>query len=211
MTTPTLPRDDRAIDFWFDFSSPYGYFAAQSIDALAARYGRDVRWHAILLGVIFKATGARPLSDVPLKGAYVLYDWQRISRLTGIEYHQPSSLPISSVAAARAFLFARNRDPALAKRVARALYRAYFVEQREIQEPAVVVDVCEREGLPRAEVEQALGDERIKQALRDEVAQAEACGVFGSPFIVADGEPYFGWDRLPMLEAALARRSSLSQ
>ena len=28
--------------FYFDFSSPYGYFAAQSIDQTAAAFGRDV-------------------------------------------------------------------------------------------------------------------------------------------------------------------------
>ena len=49
------------IDFYFDFSSPYGYFAAEQIDALAARYGRSVLWHPFLLGVTFKVTGLAPL------------------------------------------------------------------------------------------------------------------------------------------------------
>ena len=39
--------------FWFDFSSPYGYLAAQRIEALAARHGRGVDWHPMLLGVAF--------------------------------------------------------------------------------------------------------------------------------------------------------------
>jgi 2-hydroxychromene-2-carboxylate isomerase len=49
-------------DFYFDFSSPYGYLMAEKIDALAAEYGRQVTWHPILLGVVFKATGSAPLT-----------------------------------------------------------------------------------------------------------------------------------------------------
>ena len=33
------------IEFWFDFTSPYGYVASERIEALAARHGRAVRWH----------------------------------------------------------------------------------------------------------------------------------------------------------------------
>ena len=51
----TEPRRSTApIDFYFDFSSPYGYFAAEKIDALAERFGRTVLWHPFLLGVTFK-------------------------------------------------------------------------------------------------------------------------------------------------------------
>ena len=51
------------IDFYFDFSSPYGYLMAEKIDAIAAQHGRKVKWHPILLGVIFQATGSRPPAD----------------------------------------------------------------------------------------------------------------------------------------------------
>jgi 2-hydroxychromene-2-carboxylate isomerase len=36
------------IDFYFDFSSPYGYFASLRIDELAARYARTVNWRPYL-------------------------------------------------------------------------------------------------------------------------------------------------------------------
>ena len=47
------------LEFWFDFSSPYGYLAAQRIEALAQRHGRSVDWRPMLLGVVFKADRAR--------------------------------------------------------------------------------------------------------------------------------------------------------
>ena len=35
----------KRIDFYFDFTSPYGYFASTRINALAAKYGHQVDWH----------------------------------------------------------------------------------------------------------------------------------------------------------------------
>ena len=46
------------IDFYFDFSSPYGYLASEKVEALAAKHGRSVNWCPILLGVVFKVTGS---------------------------------------------------------------------------------------------------------------------------------------------------------
>ena len=59
-----------AIDFYFDFTSPYGYLASTAINALAAKYERSVNWHPVLLGAVFKTTGGLPLVAIPLKGPY---------------------------------------------------------------------------------------------------------------------------------------------
>ena len=58
------------LEFYFDFSSPYGYLGSRKIEALAAKYGRGVDWRPILLGVVFKHAGTAPLVDIPLKGDY---------------------------------------------------------------------------------------------------------------------------------------------
>ena len=125
------------IDFYFDFSSPYGYLAAQRIEPLAAKHGRAVAWHPVLLGVVFKATGAAPLTEVPLKGQYSKRDMMRSARFHGIrEFRLPTRFPIPTQAPARIVLALRDRDPALATRVAHALYRAYFVDDIDISDPA---------------------------------------------------------------------------
>ncbi|MBI2225012.1 MAG: DsbA family protein, partial [Betaproteobacteria bacterium] len=71
------------IDFYFDYSSPYGYFAAMKIDDLAARHGRSVNWKPILLGAVFKVTGGKPLPSLPLKGDYAKRDMARSARFLG--------------------------------------------------------------------------------------------------------------------------------
>src|SRR5512141_1698770 len=79
---------DRAapIDFYFDFLSSYGSFASLRIEAIAARHGRSVRWHCMLLGVaVMKVMGLKPLLETPLKGDYVRRDFARYQRRHGVE------------------------------------------------------------------------------------------------------------------------------
>src|SRR3954471_16805717 len=98
------------IEFYFDFSSPYGYFASERIDGIAARHAREVTWRPYLLGVAFKTTGMAPLLSIPIKGEYTRRDVSRTARLMGIAYREPSRLPIVTLTPARAFYWAENED-----------------------------------------------------------------------------------------------------
>jgi 2-hydroxychromene-2-carboxylate isomerase len=192
------------IDFYFDFSSPYGYLASEKIDELAARHGRRVRWKPVLLGVIFKTTGAAPLLNVPLKGAYAKVDILRSARWMGIPCRIPATFPQATQQAARAFYALDDRDPVLARRFAHAAYRAVFVDGRDISPAEVVLDLAAGCGADRAALAAAIATPEIKERLRAEVEAAMAAGVFGSPYMVVDGEPFMGADRLPQLERWLA-------
>lgn len=194
------------LEFYFDFSSPYGYLAAERIDELAAKYGRKVKWRPVLLGVIFKATGAAPLTTVPLKGEYSKLDFMRSARFMGIPYNPPSRFPLPTQMAARAYYWLHDRDCAQARRFAKAVYRAFFVEDRDVSDPEVVLAIAAAVGAERAAVAEAVESPEIKERLKAEVAAALEKGVFGSPFILCDGEPFMGADRLPQLEARLAGR-----
>ena len=192
------------LEFYFDFSSPYGYLAAEKIDELAAKFGRKVKWRPVLLGVIFKATGAAPLTMVPFKGEYLKHDFVRSARFMGIPYNPPSRFPLPTQVAARAYYWLHDRDCAQARAFAKAVYRAFFVDDRDISDMNVVLDIAVAVGADRAALAEAVESTEIKDRLKNEVAMALEKGVFGSPYIVCDGEPFFGADRLPQLEARLA-------
>ena len=192
------------LEFYFDFSSPYGYLAAEKIDELAEKYGRKVKWRPVLLGVIFKATGAVPLTMVPFKGDYSKLDFGRSARFMGVPYNPPSRFPLPTQIAARAYYWLHERDCALARAFAKAVYRGFFVDDRDISNPDVVMEIAAGVGADRAALAAAVESPEIKDRLKNEVAAALEKGVFGSPYIVCDGEPFFGADRLPQLEARLA-------
>ncbi|OWW19274.1 2-hydroxychromene-2-carboxylate isomerase [Noviherbaspirillum denitrificans] len=192
------------IDFYFDFSSPYGYFAALRIEALAAKYGRTVAWHPVLLGAIFKTTGCAPLPMVPLKGDYSYRDFERTARLHGIPYKRPATFPISTQLAARAMTWiARDFGDAKAVAFAKAAFASYFADGLDITRPEGLAPACEAAGLKHEAVLDGANSQDIKDMLKAGVDAAVARGVFGSPFMIADGEPFWGFDRFDQLEAFL--------
>ena len=132
------------LDFYFEFASPYGYLASTQIDALAARHGRTVAWHPIMLGAAFKATGARPLMQTPLKGPYLLHDVPRFARLLGVPLTLPPVMPMNSLAASRACVWLAEEDDERARRLARALFHAHWGEGRDLAAPEAVADVAQR-------------------------------------------------------------------
>jgi len=96
------------------------------------------------------------------------------------------------------------KDPALANRVAKALYTAYFLDDVDISAPDAAVAVAAKEGVDPAAALAAIGDPAIKDQLKQEVDRAMARGVFGSPYVIVDGEPFWGLDRFDQIERWLA-------
>ena len=191
---------DAPLDFYFDFSSPYGYLASELIDDLAARHGRQVAWHPILLGVVFRQTGGAPLTEIPIKGDYSKRDFARSARYLGLAFRMPTKFPLATQNAARAFLWLQDRDPARARDFAHVLYRACFAEDIDISDTARLLAIADSLGLDQAALAAAVADPAMKDRLRAENDAAMARGVFGSPFVFVDGEPFWGVDRLPQIE-----------
>jgi len=193
------------IEFWFDFSSPYGYFGALEIEALATKHKRRVLWRPFLLGAAFKTTGMQPLVEMPLRGDYARRDWERLARRANIPFTLPASFPTGTVAAARAFYWLERERPDLLGRYVLAIYRAYFSEGREIHDSAGVAEVAAELGADRPQLQAALASPAVKDRLRAISDEALSRGIFGSPFVIIDDEPFWGADRLPMVDEWLQR------
>lgn len=192
-----------AIDFYFDFSSPYGYFGSLHIEKLAAQHDRQVNWHAILLGPAFKMMNIAPLANVPLKGDYSRRDMERTARFHNIFFQQPDAFPIASQHAARAVLWTQQNDAAKAVNLIHTLYSAYFTENVDISNLEHVVRIAGDLGIDMSALTAALNDDAIKNALKTEVGTAIERGVFGSPFVLVDDEAFWGFDRFDQLDAFL--------
>ncbi len=194
-----------SIEFYFDFSSPYSYFASYKIDVLAGRHQLDVAWKPVMIGAAFKRTGARPLTETPLKGEYAKHDWQRLARFMEVPWTLPEPFPIAALAPSRAFYWLAGKDPELARLFAHTAFAAYYGENRDISRPDVVADLAAVLHVDREELLAALKEPTIKARLRQETEQAIARGVFGAPFIFIDGEPFWGSDRMWMIDKWLER------
>jgi len=195
----------KELDFYFDFSSPYGYLASKRIDAIAREFGRIVRWRPILLGVVFKVTGQTPLVSQKLRGPYHERDLARTARRLGIPFRLPEPFPFAATHASRGFYWLQESDNDQAVQFAHAVFDRAFVEGKIVQSAEDVTEVGATIGVDRDRLAQAIARPDIKDKLRQEVDRAIERGVFGSPFIFADEEPFWGNDRLEDVREWLRR------
>jgi len=192
------------IEFWFDFASGYAYFAALEIEALAERHGRTVTWRPFTLGAAFKITGAQGLSRTPLKRDYAQHDWQRLARLKGVAFNLPDQHPRVGLPAIRAFYHVERSDPSAAAALAKQIIVGYFRDGLDTDDPDAIARLAASLGLDRDAMLAAMVDPEVKAIARRHGEAAVARGVFGSPWLFVDGEPFWGGDRFPMVERWLA-------
>ena len=192
--------------FYFDFISPYGYFASLRIEELAARHGRRVDWRPMLLGVaVMKVMGLKPLLETPLKGEYVRRDVLRYVRRHGVPMKRDLNASVGNpLPPARAFYWVKQHHPHLEAAMAHALFRAFWAEARDLSTPEQVGAIELPGGLDGAVLAEATASEEASALLRNAVAAALKGGVFGSPMVMADGEPFWGVERFADLDAWLS-------
>ena len=192
--------EDKPIEFYFEFASPYGYFASTKIDAIAAKYGRTVDWKPIMLGAALQATGSQPNVLIPIKGEYFKNDIIRCGRILGLAFTMPDKMPMNSLAASRAFYWLDSNEPPKAKQLAEAVYKAHWGLGRDMSDVEDVVHVAEPLDIDGDALRAACQKQKIKDKLKNITMASVESGVFGSPFIIADGEHFWGHDRLDHLE-----------
>ena len=194
------------IEFWYEFASTYSYPAAMRVDAVARAAGVTVAWKPFLLGPIFAERG---LADSPFnmdhaKGRYMWRDMARLCEAQGLALKRPSVFPRNSLLAARVALI--GVDEGWVAPFSRAVFTSNFVRDEDITSPEVIgLLVAEAGGDPRSVLERAVAPEN-KARLAAQVETAKARGVFGAPnCVTADGELFWGNDRLEQAVAWAAR------
>ncbi len=204
--------EPRPIEFYFDLSSPYAYMASEWIDTLAAQHGRSVNWNAILLGATFQTAELRSPVAHPLKREYSLRDFERSARFSAVPFVLPSRFPVATQNAARVYWWLRDQsaggpDPAHlldARGWAKHCFRALFVQGADLSDVARLREIAVEFGLDAAQAEAVWNDPRWKARLKEVNDMAISAGVFGAPFFVIDGEPFWGNDRRAQIERWLA-------
>jgi 2-hydroxychromene-2-carboxylate isomerase/pterin-4a-carbinolamine dehydratase len=194
-------------ELWFDFSCPYAYLASTQAEALAARVGAELVWRPMLLGGVFRA---REVPQVlmtaisPAKARHNAADLMRWARRFRVPYAMPGGHPFRTVTALRVLLALAGAHPAEREEgYIAAVYRAYWVEGRDVGERAVLVDLIAGLGLDAEALLSAAETPAIKNALRAATDEAIARGVFGAPTFFVGERAFFGQDQLDAVEAAL--------
>ena len=198
------------IECFFDCSSPWTWLAFHQLRPLAVELGETVDWKPVLVGGIFNAVNPSVYESrvrgVPAKQAYLRKDLMDWARHEGLDIRFPPSIfPVNSVKAMRACCWLKPQG--LLEPFADAVFRAYWTDDRDIAQDAVLADIARAVGVDAVALLAAIATPDIKARLKANTDEAIARGAFGSPTIfVAGDDMYFGNDRLPLVREAVLRR-----
>jgi 2-hydroxychromene-2-carboxylate isomerase len=196
------------IEFFFDCSSPWTYLAFHNIQPLAQKFGEDIVWRPILVGGIFNSVNPSVYESrktpVPAKARYMKKDLADWARSSGLAIRMPPTVfPVNSVKAMRGCIWLGAEMVPFA----RAVFEAYWGDDKDISKDEVLGEICTRVGIDPAKFFAGIADQAIKDQLKANTDEVIARGGFGSPTIYLDKtDMYFGNDRLPLIREALQRR-----
>jgi 2-hydroxychromene-2-carboxylate isomerase len=200
------------IECFFDCSSPWTYFAFESLLRMQEEIGVSIKWRPFLVGGVFNAVNQSVYNSrdapVPAKKAYGQKDQQDWARYLGLPIHyRPSVFPVNSVKAMRACIVLEAEDKLVP--FARAAFKAYWTDDQDISKAPVLAGICDGLGIDSEKLFAAIEQQPVKDTLRANTQEAIDRGSFGSPTIFVGGDDmYFGNDRMPLIKDAVLRRRS---
>lgn len=192
----------KQVDFYFDFGSPNAYLAYTQMPGLAERSGAEVIYKPMLLGGLFKAVENVSPAFHPLKGAYLQIDLPRCAKRWGVPFALNPHFPVTTLAVLRGAV-AMQLDGGFTE-YADTVYRAMWVEQKKMDDPAVIAEVLGAIGIDAEAFAARIREDEVKKTLIATTEEAASRGIFGAPTFFVDGEMFFGQDRIDFVEAALA-------
>ena len=191
----------KTVEFYYDFSSPYTYIAAERIEGICQDNGAALIWKPFLLGGVFNEIGSTPAAQIDNKIRYLRHDTVNCAEYYGVPFNYPEVFPLNSVRSMRGAFAAAEQDKLVEYN--HLMFRLYFVEGADLSRPEVLGEAV---GSIDIDPEWFLGriaEQDIKDMLRDETATAVERGVFGAPTMFVDDKMYWGNDRLDFLDRYL--------
>ena len=195
------------VDYFLSPQSPWVYLGHERFAAIAKAAGAKINVLPVDLGRVFPVSGGLPLAKrAPQRQAYRLVELKRFSDFLGLPMNiQPLYFPVSSDDAAKLIIAVDEADGSeAAMRIAGAIQRGVWAEQKNIADPSVLQAMLEALGLDPKRLE-ASQSQAVHDRYEADSQRAIDAGVFGAPAYMIEGELFWGQDRLDFVERRLAR------
>jgi 2-hydroxychromene-2-carboxylate isomerase len=190
-----------ALEYYFDYASPYSYLADSQLPALIERTGAEIVYRPVLLGAIIVESKNTPPPSVPAKARHLPVDLARWIKRYGLPWSPNPHFPMNSVRSLRAALVLL--DEGGFRPYHDAMFRAVWAEGENAADPAVVGEVASSVGLDASRLLERIEEPAIKERLEADTASVVERGAYGLPTFFVGGEMFFGNDRLEFVEEAL--------
>lgn len=196
------------IEFFYDYSSPWTYFASTRIESFCAQNKAELVWKPFLVGGVFNKVNPsvyqRRENPIPPKDAYYRKDMEDWARFLDLKIVRPTVFPVNSVKALRGAFVAIEEGTI--SPYSKAMFEAYWRDDKDISQESVLTEIASGCGMNVDDFLTKIADDRIKRKLFETTDELIARGGFGTPtFFIDETDMYFGNDRFELMQAALDR------
>ncbi len=191
----------KIVEFYYDLGSPYSYLASTQIDRICEEYNVDLKWKPFLLGGVYKETGNRAPLEVPNKKAYMIKDLADWARYYGVRFDFPDLFPLNSVKPMRGALVAKEKGKI--RDYTHKLFELYWIHGKDLSQDEALESAVRELDIDAGWFLQRVGEQDIKDKLREETSEAVKRGAFGAPTIYVGDKMFWGNDRLIFVEEYL--------
>ncbi len=195
----------KTIDYYLTLTSPWTYLGSARFEEMAARHGAEIRVKPVNYGVVFPRTGGLPLPKrAPERQAYRLMELKRWRAYLDIPINlHPKFFPVPDADAA-CMVIAAEKSGGDPLRLAHAILRAVWVEDKDITDWKTLVETADSSGHDGRGLRSLAQDPETRAAYEASTEAAIERGVFGAPMYIYKDELFWGQDRLDFLDRALA-------
>ena len=194
----------KTVDYYLALASPYTYMGGRRLPAIVAETGAELRLKPIKGGPLMAATGGLPVAKRhPARLAYRLVELARWRHHWDIPMNiEPAFFPVDDGQAAQ-MVIAAQRQGLDALALSNVFLACVWEGERNIADLAILTAAAEAAGFDGAALTASIGDDAIEAEYQANTDEAIAAGVFGLPWFIHDGVPYWGQDRIRFLAKAL--------
>ena len=203
-----MSHDPIAVEFCYDFASPFSYLADCRLDWVLEDCPAKVTRVPVYLRGFEQFSERMPYTSA--KAAYKIRDMQRTAEANDIPLATPKVMPVNGLYLLRGAVFLGD-DSELAGKFRHAAFKATWVDQRDVSTAEAVADIAVELGIDRAEFLAGSSSQAVKDQLRANTESAIARGAFGVPTIFVGDEMFFGQDRLNQVRRLVDRLAAAAQ
>ena len=197
----------KSIHFYFDYISPFAYFAWRQLLSIAEKYNRRIEAHPVVFGKLLDHWGQLGPAEIAPKRNWLHQFCLRYAVVNGFEYNPPKYHPFNPLAALRMSL--AEVSGTHQHRLITAIFESGWSRGKDLGDLPTLISLMDEQGLDGAYLSEEIANAEVKNLLVNETAIAIEKGVFGVPSMIVDGNLFWGNDQMEHIELVLADRDPL--
>ncbi len=199
----------KLIHFYFDYISPFAYFAWRKLPSIAKKYKYEIEAHPVVFGKLLDRWGHLGPAEIPPKRNWLNQYCLRYAAINGFEYNPPKKHPFNPLTALRMSL--KEVCGINQLRVIDTIFEGGWCKGEDLGDRSTLIKLMKKKNIIHDNfVDQVLNPD-IKKLLVEQTNTAMEKGVFGVPTIIVNNNLFWGNDNMSHLELVLAGKDPLDR